>query len=169
MNAIVLYVSRTGFTKRYAQWIAQALDCPALEESAAKPADLDGRDTVICGGWLNAEKVAGRKQFLQWRETYPEKRFFFFATGATPPEHQAYLQKVARESGLAPFFYLPGGLDYEAMGATDALKLKAFAKMLGTKAKKNSQMGRLAERISHSFDLSREEYIQPLVDAVKAE
>lgn len=30
MNAIILYYSKTGFTKRYAQWISEALSCECV-------------------------------------------------------------------------------------------------------------------------------------------
>ena len=44
-NVIVLYNSWTGFTRNYAQLMAQALDCPALPLSEA-PADLSGYDFI---------------------------------------------------------------------------------------------------------------------------
>ena len=30
MSTIVVYQSETGFTKKYAEWIAEALDCEAV-------------------------------------------------------------------------------------------------------------------------------------------
>ncbi len=36
MKTIVIYNSQTGFTKRYAEWIAEAAGADCLELSAAK-------------------------------------------------------------------------------------------------------------------------------------
>ena len=51
-NAIVLYNSWTGFTRNYAQLMAQALDCPALPLSEA-PADLSGVSAEFDGKTLS--------------------------------------------------------------------------------------------------------------------
>ena len=40
MKIIVIYSSQTGFTKRYAEWIAEASGADCLELSAAKKKDL---------------------------------------------------------------------------------------------------------------------------------
>lgn len=30
MKAVIIYYSKTGFTRRYAQWLAEDLNCPAV-------------------------------------------------------------------------------------------------------------------------------------------
>ena len=40
MKTIVIYTSQTGFTKRYAEWIAEATGADCFELSAAKKKDL---------------------------------------------------------------------------------------------------------------------------------
>ena len=40
MKTVVIYNSQTGFTKRYAQWIAEAAGADCLELSAAKRTNL---------------------------------------------------------------------------------------------------------------------------------
>lgn len=51
MNAIVIYNSQTGFTKRYAEWIAEATGADCLELSAAKKKNLTTYEAIIFGGW----------------------------------------------------------------------------------------------------------------------
>lgn len=58
MKAIVIYTSQTGFTKRYAEWIAQAAGADCLELSAAKKKDLAEYDAVIFGGWACAGSIS---------------------------------------------------------------------------------------------------------------
>ena len=53
-DVIVLYKSEYGFTKQYAQWIAEELKCDCLEISAFN-FDTDFK-TIIFGGGLYAGK-----------------------------------------------------------------------------------------------------------------
>ena len=47
MKTIVIYHSQTGFTKRYAQWIAEATGADCLELSAAKKKDMSAYEAII--------------------------------------------------------------------------------------------------------------------------
>lgn len=49
MKAIVVYKSSTGFTKKYADWIAQALGCEAVALQDAKRIDYSAYDALIFG------------------------------------------------------------------------------------------------------------------------
>lgn len=63
MKAVVVYSSKTGFTKKYAQWIAEDLSLEAyeLEESDNLKEVLSGVDTLIFGGGLYAIGINGLK------------------------------------------------------------------------------------------------------------
>ena len=47
MKTIVIYHSQTGFTKRYAMWIAEAAGAECLELSEAKKKDMAAYDAII--------------------------------------------------------------------------------------------------------------------------
>ena len=59
MKAIVIYKSKYGSTKCYAQWIADELECDINDASNVKIEDLYEYDTIIYGGGLYAEVIAG--------------------------------------------------------------------------------------------------------------
>ena len=50
-KTVVIYNSQTGFTARYARWIAEAAGADCLPLSEAKGRDLSGCDAIIFGGW----------------------------------------------------------------------------------------------------------------------
>ena len=52
MKTIVAYKSKSGYTKTYAEWIAQELHCDIKEN--AELSDLAGYDTIIYGGGMYA-------------------------------------------------------------------------------------------------------------------
>ena len=51
MKTIVIYNSQTGFTKRYAEWIAEETGADCLALSAAKKKDLAIYEAIIFGSW----------------------------------------------------------------------------------------------------------------------
>ena len=57
MRLLVVYTSKTGFTKRYAQWLAEDLsgDCFPLEQAAR--VDFSGYDAVVFGSSVHAGGV----------------------------------------------------------------------------------------------------------------
>lgn len=60
-NTVVIYNSKTGFTKRYAEWISKELGCECLKLDDAKNRELDEFDTIIFGGWACAGTVSKLK------------------------------------------------------------------------------------------------------------
>ena len=58
MKIIVIYNSQTGFTKRYAEWIAEATGADCLALSAAKAKNLADYDSIIFGGWACAGNIS---------------------------------------------------------------------------------------------------------------
>ena len=59
MNPIVIYKSKYGSTKQYAEWIADELNCLAVDAKKLKVDNLRNYDTIIYGGGLYAEIIAG--------------------------------------------------------------------------------------------------------------
>ena len=59
MKTIVIYKTKYGSTKTYAEWIAKELDCKAVCTKEVKIDDLMNYDTIVYGGGLYAEVIAG--------------------------------------------------------------------------------------------------------------
>lgn len=166
MKTIVIYRSKTGFTKRYAEWIAAALGCEALAWKDAQGKELSGYDTLIYGGWCHAGSIVGLKKFLQAAEPL-KKNMAVFAVGASPadnPEIEPALKRnfTPEQWARIKVFYLPGGLNYEKMGAMDKALMAAFRAMVKKQQGAESEM---YQALCHSYDLAKEEYVQPLVEA----
>ncbi|MFR9168267.1 MAG: flavodoxin domain-containing protein, partial [Gordonibacter urolithinfaciens] len=86
MSAIVVYASQTGFTRRYAEWIAEELGCGAVPVERADAIDAGACDVIVFGGWLHAGGLVGKKWLARTRAAHPGTPFVAFAVGATPPE-----------------------------------------------------------------------------------
>lgn len=59
MKAVVVYKSKTGYVKRYAEWIGEALGCEILENKGLRAASLQKYDMIILGGGLYAGSING--------------------------------------------------------------------------------------------------------------
>jgi len=113
----VIYKSRYGATKRYAGWIAQALDAFLLEASTVKPSQLTSFDVVIYGGGLYAGGIDGVKLVAK----NPCKSLVVFTVGLADPkitDYAAILDKNFTGESLPQIkvFHLRGGIDYNKLG-----------------------------------------------------
>lgn len=169
MKTIVIYNSQTGFTKRYAQWIAEEINADCVEFSIAKNTDLDSYDAIVFGGWAVAGSISKLKWFKNNISKWSNKKLIAFCVGASPienPEIEEALPKnfTADELEVVRWFYLPGGLDYEKMSLKSRAMMKMFVKML--KAKKNKTQDDLNQirMVSSSYDISDIKYIEPIID-----
>lgn len=142
MKTVVIFKSKTGFAKKYAEWISEELSADIFDVSKVNINMLTAYDTLIYGGGLYAAGINGVKYITQNLDKLKDKKVVVFATGASPfreemvnevrdknftPEEQKYIQ----------FFYLRGGFDYS--------KLSPFDKLLMTLLKWKLKMKRKNE------------------------
>lgn len=169
MNKIlVIYKSKTGFTKKYAEWIAQERACDLVPYEKRKSIDLNAYETIVFGGGFHAGIISGLKWFKENLEALSGKNVIVFATGASPAatqETQMALRQnfTEQEWQRVKAFYLQSGLCYEKMGRADKLMMAVFRKML-EKTEGDSEMKKM---IRQSYDVSRKEQLLPLLECCK--
>ena len=171
-KTLVVFESKTGFTKRYAHWIADAVsaDCvPVAEVSLAVLADYD---IVVFGGPLFASRVLSLGKVQGWMEKLPKKTWVVFATGVTPsdPEFVRSIEKVnfpAETPQPARFYYFLGGMDFEKMSCFNRLLIRLFGRLSQKKHKSPQGTSPTPPSMFRSFDLSHQSYIEPLVKYVR--
>lgn len=167
MKCIIIYRSKTGFTKRYAHWLAESLSCEAVAYEDRDKADLEQCDMIIYGGSIHAGIIGGVKWFKERTAGMDGVEKAVFAVGAMPegsPEidemiHANFTEEERKEIKV---FYLQGGLDYEKMGLKDRLMMKAFTGMLKKKAATEEEK-KMAQTISASYDISDRSFLDPVI------
>ena len=172
MKTIVIYNSQTGFTKRYAGWIAEAAGADCLELSAAKRRSLESYDAIVFGGWACAGSIKKLGWFKENIEKWADKKLIAFCVGASPidnPEVEQSLKQNFKEPELKKvnIFYCPGGLNYEKMPASSKLMMKMFIKMLKAKKDKTEAEREMIKMISASYDISDKRYIEPVLECLE--
>ena len=156
MKTIILYGSRYGSTKAYAQELARRLGCQAVSLDQANPEDVKKYDCVVIGGGLYANKAVGSKAVARMAPLLKDKHVAVFTVGITPPTcydalrvgwKQSYPQLVRQD---VDFFHLTGVLDPQNLSWFHRTILRLLQKSLRKRAGK---------------DLSQDEWI--MLDALE--
>lgn len=172
MNTIVIYNSETGFTKRYAMWIAEEANADCLEFSEAKSKDLSSYDAIIFGGWAHAGGITKLQWFKDNMDKWSGKKLIVFCVGASPldnPDIEIGLKQSFTEEEFEKVnvFYCPGGINYEKMSLKSRLMMNAFVKVVSLKRNKTEQEKQMVEVMSSSYDISDKKYIEPILECLK--
>ena len=172
MKTIVIYNSQTGFTKRYAEWIAEAAGADCLELSIAKKKDLTAYEAIIFGSWACAGSISKISWFKGNINKWTDKKLIAFCVGGSPidnPEIEPGLNRIFNESerNKVKIFYCPGGFNYEKMSAPSKLMMKMFIKALKAKKDKTEEEQIMLKMMSSSYDISDKKYIEPILQYLK--
>ena len=83
---LVAYTSKYGSTRKYAEWIASALNADLFAAQTVEPKVLSQYDVVIYGGGLYAGGIAGVKLVTQ----NPCNNLIVFTVGLADPNITEY-------------------------------------------------------------------------------
>lgn len=117
----IVYTSATGFTRRYAQMLAERMGLPAYELGG--PGAPGKGCCVVYLGWLCAGGIKGLKKALGRYDVRA-----VCAVGMAPATAD-YEAKLAKDNKVwdRPFFYLRGGYAPERLGGAYKLMMKPMA------------------------------------------
>ncbi len=113
MKILITYKSKTGFTKKYAEWIAEELGCEAKDIKTITPKNAAEYDLIIHGGWILGGIINGYSKI----NSFNPKRLIVFGVGFTP-KAKVDLKKMAEENKLGDtlLYYFEGGTNPPKMG-----------------------------------------------------
>ena len=100
MSTIVIYKTKYGSTKTYADWIAQELGCDVVDAKNVRIEDLLKYDTIIYGGGLYAEVIAGVTLITKNMDKLEGKKIIVYSTGITPLKYREYYDKLVLEKNF---------------------------------------------------------------------
>lgn len=170
MSILVIYSSQTGFTEKYARWLARRVGADLLtaEEAAKKDEHFFAAyDAIVYGGWAMAGKIVRSKWFLDRLDRWQGKKLALFCVGASPVENNPEIEKAMagmltpEQRKQARVFYCPGGLNYERMPLRYRLVMRVFAALMKRRYPDDERMYRM---LSSSYDISDAGFLDPLVE-----
>ena len=137
MNGIILYQSKYGATKKYADWISAETGFSCIETKTAKINDIVKYDTIILGGGIYASGIAGLSFLKKNIKQLEKKKIIVFCCGASPYEESAFQQIRSHnlKNALAdiPCFYCRGSWDMDSMSFKDRTLCSMLRKAVSKK------------------------------------
>jgi menaquinone-dependent protoporphyrinogen IX oxidase len=121
----VVFESKYGAVKKYAEWIAEDLSCSLFDRKSIKIADLESYDTIIYGGGLYAGGVSGVKILTKNFDKLSHKNLILFTCGLADPIDKAntdHIKQSLNKIFTAPMqkkikvFHFRGAMDYSKLG-----------------------------------------------------
>lgn len=174
MSTIVVYKSKYGATKAYAEWIAEELGCETVEMKKVKIGDLLEYDNIVYGGGLYAEMIAGIALITKNFDKLTDKKVAIFSTGITPLDCREYYDGEVMEknfkNGLpenAKVFNFMGKMILEEMNFADRTAIKMLKKVMSGR-KNPSEMEKLLIELCETYgDFTDRSAIGELVEYIK--
>ena len=179
-KTIVVYTSKYGAAKQYAEWLAEDLSCDIFEAKSIKKSDLENYDNIVYGGGVHAGGIEGWDSFRKIIKKYldipyfnaidkegnfvqenyhPLKKICCFAVGINVQnfEGRAELRNVNFDKRyLRPVtcFYLDGRYNPQEIKGADGLLMKYVRKLLNDKGlNMTPEEKELLKRIDEGCDL----------------
>ncbi len=174
MSTIVVYKSKYGGTEAYARWIGEELTCPVLDAKSVKPQDLTAFDTIIYGGGLYAEVIAGVTLITKNFDMLKDKKIIIYTTGLTPPEVRDYYDKLVLEKNFkngvpenVRIFNFPGKMILEELSLPHRTAIKALKKLMSKKESLTEMERLLIDLCDSSGDFTDKSQTTKLIEYAK--
>lgn len=170
MKTVVIYKSKSGFTKEYAKWIAQELSADIFEVTKIDSEILIDYDTIIYGGGLYAVGINGVALITQNLDKLKDKKVVVFATGASVFKEEVVSEVRNKNFTLDQqkhlrFFYLRGGFNFSKLKPEDKVLMTLMKWKMKMKDKSKltfDEIGMLAA-YDHPEDHTTKENMNDLI------
>lgn len=178
-KTVVIYESRYGSTKRYAQWISEELSCPLIRRKDFCSKDFSDYETIIYGGGLYAGSVVGIKLITQNTQLLSGKNLILFTCGIADPENPENISHIRTSlDKILPLeifsqvklFHLRGAIDYARLSPIYKAMMAMLRRMLLKKDTNNlsEEDMQILDTYGKSVDYIDKCTIQPLIQYVRS-
>ena len=174
MKTIVLYRTKYGSTKSYADWIAEELSCEARDAKGVKACELSDYDTIIYGGGLYAEVIAGVSLITKNIDKLSDKKLIVFTTGLTPTDCREYYDGMVIEKNFKgdlkdkiKVFNFPGKMLINELSLVHKTAIKSLKAIMSKKENPTDMEKLLIDLCDVDADLTDKNLIKELVEYAK--
>ena len=175
MNGIIIYKSKYGTTKKYAEWLSEETGFECIDASKVKIADLNDYDTIVFGGSVYASKILIGDFAEKCMKTIFDKKVIMFCVGSLmqSSENTKKLKETLNKEEFqnVPLFYCRGAINVNKMGFFDRFLCKTLIKLASKKDAKfrDDIESLLVEAGFNNNDWSDKKYLNPIIREIKGE
>ena len=177
-KSLIVYFSKYGTTKEYAEWIAQELNGDIYSINNFKENTLNNYDTIIIGSGLYAGKVKGIDLLIKNYESLKNKKLVIFTCGLADYSKieninsiynklkKEFPKKIIEEIKI---FYLRGGINYKKLSLKYKILMWMKKKQILKKGIENSneEVKEFIETYGKAVDFMDNNNIKELIDYCK--
>jgi menaquinone-dependent protoporphyrinogen IX oxidase len=162
----IIYSSRYGATKQYAEWLAGMLKWPLLIAENTTNKDLAVFDTLIIGSSVYVGRLLIKNWLKSHNPALGDKDLSFFIVCGTPASEREKQETITRTNiphdliGPNNIFFLPGRLTIDRLSWRDRFMLKMGARLLKDPVKKAAML--------KDIDEVKKEHLYPILQHVRA-
>lgn len=167
-NGIIMYQSKYGATKKYANWLVEMNGFDCMETpNATLDMVLQYKTIVLCGG-IYASGIAGLSFVKKHFRDLNDKKIAVFCVGASPYDEQAFNEikkhNLKGELSDIPLFYGRGAWDESLMSFKDRTLCKLLQKAIAKKDPNTYEpwMKALMCSVGKSCDWTDRKYLAPI-------
>ena len=172
-KGIIVYQSKYGATKKYAEWLMEMTGFDCMETPKATLNAVAQYETMILCGGIYASGIAGISFLKKNITKLHGKKIFVFCVGASPYDEDAFEQiKVHNLIGDLcdiPLFYGRGMWDESRMTFTDRTLCKLLQKSVAKKDPSTYEpwMKALMCAVGQTCDWTDKNYLTLLLEHLK--
>ena len=133
MSTAIVYCSQTGFTERYARWLAEELGTRAVPFAERTSSSVANAKTLVFLGWFHAGGLKGARWLREVMDGRPERRYVVMGVGAYPMPSEEWPKSETDAAFEHAFpsdrypdlarFYCQGGFDFDRLCTLDKLAM----------------------------------------------
>jgi menaquinone-dependent protoporphyrinogen IX oxidase len=175
MKSIVIYKSKTGFSKKYADWIAEELKADIFKTNEVNLEMVMKYDNIIYLGGLYVGGILGFSFIKNNFNKLKDKNIIAIAVGATTKKDEAIEEVKNRNLNeemrdKVDFFLLRGGLDYKKMNLLDRFLMFLLVKSIKSKKQEelNDEQIGMISTYGKTVDFTNKKYIEPIIQVINS-
>lgn len=165
MKGVVIYSSKYGATKQYAQWLSEELKLDLLDAKQLKKEDLVNYDLIVFGTSVYAGRFGITKLVKSSWDMLATKKKFLLVVGMTDPQKTVDIETMLKVNfsdeylKQMPWYYLRGKLDIGSLGFFYRMLMKMMASMVKDEQEKII--------LQQGMDDVKREYLTPVVKGIR--
>lgn len=172
-KGMIVFQSKYGAAKKYADWLAEMLDYDCIEVSKAAIDNVENYETVVLCGGIYASGIAGLSFLKKNIRRLAHKNIAVLCVGASPYDAAALQQikahNLKEDLKEISLFYGRGAWDEEKMTFKDRTLCKLLQKSVAKKDPSAYEpwMKALMCAAGQKCDWTDKSYLIPLVEYLK--
>jgi len=167
-NIAIIYKSKTGYTKKYAQWLSERTGGDLLTGNINAD-NLKKYDTIIYGGGLYAGKINGIKLITKNYNVLKDKKIIVYCVCLSPSK-QEVIDKLRKDNFKDDmninFFMLRGGFDYSKCTSIDKFLMNILKAVIKNKKEKDAEEKSMLAAFEKPIDMTNIKNIEPILDSL---